>query len=64
MVLVGRCYLQESVPYKALDSLIDALSRYLTSLPRHEVEALVPAEIGSSFTVVSGLAAGRADELG
>lgn len=47
VVLAGRCYLQESVPYKALDSLVDSLSRYLTTLEPSQVEVLLPARLAS-----------------
>ncbi len=45
VLLTGRCYERESVPYKAFDALIDALSRYLRQLPNHEVEVLMPTNV-------------------
>ncbi|MSP61409.1 MAG: serine/threonine-protein kinase PknK [Myxococcales bacterium] len=45
-VFAGRCHERESVPYKAVDGIIDALSRYLGTLVEEEVEALLPSTHG------------------
>lgn len=42
VVLRGRCHARESVPYKMFDSLVDALSRHLLSLPAGLAPTLAP----------------------
>jgi serine/threonine protein kinase/tetratricopeptide (TPR) repeat protein len=42
IVLQGRCYERESVPYKALDGVVDSLSKHLASIPHDRAEALMP----------------------
>ncbi len=46
VVLSGRCYERERVPYRAIDSLIDHLSSYWLSLPREEAKDILPREAG------------------
>jgi eukaryotic-like serine/threonine-protein kinase len=46
IVLQGRCYEQESVPYKAIDGIIDQLTRFLMKLPAEECAELLPSNMG------------------
>jgi eukaryotic-like serine/threonine-protein kinase len=45
VVLRGRCYERETVPYKAFDNIIDALSRYMMQLATEEAAELLPRNI-------------------
>jgi eukaryotic-like serine/threonine-protein kinase len=44
VILEGRCYGRESMPYKAIDGVIDSLTKYLTRLPSAKAEALMPRD--------------------
>ena len=44
IVLRGRCYERESMPYKAIDSIVDGLARRLDELAPSERELLLPPE--------------------
>ena len=45
LVLSGRCYDRESVPFKAVDSIIDPLVRYLRTFPESEIGDILPNDI-------------------
>jgi hypothetical protein len=44
IVLAGRCREQESIPFKAVDSLLDGLVRLLQQQPREEVLRYLPRD--------------------
>ncbi len=46
LLLTGRCYEQESVPYKGIDAVVDSLTRHLHGLDRETREQLLPDGMG------------------
>lgn len=60
VVLSGRCFERETVPFKAFDVVIDELSRHLRKLPERELFALLPRDafaLRRIFPVLGRLAA-------
>jgi eukaryotic-like serine/threonine-protein kinase len=47
LTLSCRCYERESLPYKALDGLIDSMTSLLLHMPEQDLAALLPEEIGA-----------------
>ncbi|NUQ62941.1 MAG: protein kinase [Pirellulales bacterium] len=66
-VFRGRCYERESVPYNALDSLVDTLAEHLAGRPPIERLGFLPNEVGPllrifpAFRRVGGIWAGLAE---
>jgi hypothetical protein len=55
--LAGRCHERETVPYKAVDEIVDGLSRQLNKLPDDEAAALAPSDarlLAEVFPVLEG----------
>jgi len=60
VVLAGRCYEREQVPYKGLDGAIDELARHLASLPDVDALELVPERAGPLVQIFPVLRRSRA----
>ena len=45
IILRGRCYARESVPFKTLDTVVDALTTHLLGLPESDLGTLLPPDV-------------------
>ena len=59
VVLRGRCYEREAVPYQALDGIIDSLGQYLNSRSVEQHQCRVAGRPGSVGADVPGARTGR-----
>ena len=56
LVLAARCYERESVPYKAVDGIVDRLGPHLARLPATDLAAVLPDDIRLAAAVFPVLA--------
>jgi eukaryotic-like serine/threonine-protein kinase len=59
VVLEGRCYERESLPFKAVDPIVDHLSQYLASQPPALVDSYMPRDgvvLAQAFPVLRRIA--------
>jgi tetratricopeptide (TPR) repeat protein len=47
VVLSGRCYVRESMPYKGLDGVIDSLTHFLRTLPEPDLDRLITPDLAT-----------------
>ena len=45
LVLAGRCYERETMPFKAVDPVVDELRHWLSRLPEGDAQLLLPADL-------------------
>ena len=51
LILRGRCYERESVPFKVFDDLVDELTQHLLDLPKKDRSALLPPNLAALATI-------------
>ncbi|HJL17786.1 MAG TPA: protein kinase [Sandaracinaceae bacterium LLY-WYZ-13_1] len=56
LVLEGRCFERETLPYKALDTVIDSLATDLLSWPADDVASLLPTNVSDVVRIFPVLA--------